>query len=381
MRRADLAPRLPHIDKILVLRPNAVGDFMLCLPALHALRTAYPQAHIVFIGKPWHASFLAGRPGPVDQVELMPPYPGVGAPADAVCDPQPIADFIHRMRAERFDLALQLYGGGRYANPFIMQLGARHTVGLRAQGAAPLDASIAYGAWHSTRLQLLEVAALAGASMFDMGPELCVTERDRHEAAQVLPQASARPLVLLQPGASDRRRWWPVQHFAAVGDALAQQGARIAINGSAAEHELAAELAARMRHEAIDLSGKLSLSGLCGLLERTSLVVSNDSGPLHMAVALDTPSVGIYWLSNLIASMPLRQNQHRVALSTQINCPVCGQANLVTRCSHEVSFVADVSVAHVQALADELITPSLSSALACASTSAARSPLGSQMQR
>ncbi len=381
MRRNERGPVLPHIDKILVLRPNAVGDFMFCLPALHALRHAYPQAQIVLIGKQWHASFLAGRPGPVDRVEIMPPFPGVGAPPDALCDPQPILAFVQRMRAERFDLALQLYGGGRYANPFILQLGARLTLGLRARGAAPLDASIAYAGWHSKRLQMLEVVTLAGASHFSMEPELCVIDRDRIEAAKVLPPESAQPLVLLQPGASDARRWWPVRHFAALGDALAAQGARIAINGSAAERGLVAELATRMQHPAADLSGKLSLSGLCGLLERTRLMVSNDTGPLHMAVALGTPSVGIYWLTNLIEALPLRQHQHRAALSTQLHCPVCGQVNLGTRCSHDVSFVADVSVAQVQALAEELLMPPMSSAFACASTSAARSPPGSWMQR
>jgi ADP-heptose:LPS heptosyltransferase len=58
-------PRLSHVRKIAVFRPNAVGDFMYCLPALHALRHAYREAEIVCLEREWHRDFLRGRPGPL----------------------------------------------------------------------------------------------------------------------------------------------------------------------------------------------------------------------------------------------------------------------------------------------------------------------------
>ena len=136
---------LPNVRSIVALRPNAIGDYMFSLPALHALRHTYPDAHITLLGKQWHADFLRGRPGPVDEVIVMPPVPGVGADPDAVVDPGPARELVESLRTRCFDIAVQMFGGGRYSNGFINQLGARLTVGARTAGAAPLDRAIAYG--------------------------------------------------------------------------------------------------------------------------------------------------------------------------------------------------------------------------------------------
>ena len=346
--------RLAGVRKIAVLRPNAVGDFVFSLPCLHALKSTYPEARILYIGRQWHADFLAGRPGPIDEVEVLPPCPGVGASPDADIDPEPVRRFLRRMQKEKFDLALQIYGGGHHSNPFVRQFNAGLAIGMRAPGAAALDRWVAYGGLQNRRLQMLEVSSLVGANVLHMGQELQVTERDRREAEEALP-ASSEKLVVLQPTASDMRRCWPAERFAAVGDALAKAGARIAVNGTQQEAPVVRALIERMRRPAIDLGGKLSLPGLCGLLERAALLVSNDTGPLHLGLAIGTPSVGIYWLTNLIESGPLRQSHHRPLLALRTRCPVCGMENLKQRCPHDVSFVDDVAVDDVVDLALELL--------------------------
>lgn len=346
--------RLREVRRIGVFRPSAVGDFAFSLPALHALRTAYRDAELVYLGQPWHADFLDQRPGPVDRVVVVPPIPGITLPPSAGGDTARIGEFISQMRDECFDLALQMYGGGRFANGLLGQLGARTTAGMRTPDAAPLDRSLPYTNFVNRRLQLLEVAALAGAAPWFAPAPLQVTGADREQAARLLPLDERRPLVVLQPGASDVRRRWPAARFAALADALAQEGATIAINGSEDERCLAASVTDAMRHDAVDLSGRASLGALCGVLERAALVVSNDTGPLHLALALNRPCVGIYWLSNLVESAPLQQQWHRAAVSLRTACPVCGADNVTARCPHEVSFVADVSFADVAALAIDL---------------------------
>ena len=355
---------LDTVRKIAVLRPNAVGDFVFALPALHALKQRYPDADIVLLGKEWHAGFLRGRPGPVGRVAVMPPVPGVGAPVGAICDEEAIDRFVDAMRAERFDIALQMFGAGHYSNPFLLRLGARLTAGARADGAPLLARWVPYCEPNNRRLALLDIAALAGAwpglqSLPPLPPlpELAVTDADRLEAAAAVPLASGvgERLAVLQPGATDPRRRWPAERFAALGDWLAQAGMRVAVNGAAGEAALVDEVVGAMRHPAIGLAGVLGLGGLCGLLERAALVVSNDTGPLHLALALDRPSVGIFWLSNLIEGMPLRQFHLRAALSLQTRCPVCGQDNIVMRCPHDESFVADVGLEQVERLARSLI--------------------------
>ncbi len=340
--------------KIAVFRPNAIGDFMFCLPALHALRTSYPEAEIVYLGLPWHAQFLSERPGPVSRVMVVPPLPGIGAAtttAGELC-------FLDAMREEKFDLALQMFGGGRHANPVVSQFEARLSVGMRSGDAAPLDRCIAYAGLVNRRLQLLEVAALAGAKAWPMKRQLQATGADRQLAAQLVPVAPGRRLVVVQPGASDVRRCWPVARFAAVADALVEEGALVAINGSADEAATVDAVIEAMRYPAINLSGRASINALCGLLERAALLVSNDTGPLHMALALDRPCVGIYWFTNLIESAPLSQHGHRAALSARTHCPMCGEENLAKRCAHDVSFVDDVTLEEVTALAIDLFRAS-----------------------
>lgn len=366
---ARIHPVLDGVRKIAVLRPNAVGDFVFALPALHALKHSYPEAELVLIGKDWHRDFLAGRPGPVDRVIGIPAVPGVGMPAEALsagastamAGEHEIARFIERMRGERFDLALQMFGGGRYSNPFLMQFGARLTVGMRAPDAPGLDRWLPYREPVNRRLALLEIAGLAGAWPGPLPmPELAVTASDRAKAAQALPPQAGERLAILQPGSTDPRRCWPAERFAALGDMLAAQGMQLAINGTPAEAALVQAVAGAMRHPAVVLAGtlqspspgaSLDLGGLCGLLERAALVVSNDTGPLHLALALGVPSVGIFWLTNLLEGMPLRPSSLRAALSVRTRCPVCGQDNLAHRCAHDVSFVDEVSLDEVAGLA------------------------------
>jgi ADP-heptose:LPS heptosyltransferase len=294
---------------------------------------------------------VADRPGPVDRVIEIPPVPGVGAPPDAASVAVPCG-FIDRMRAERFDLALQMFGGGLYSNPFLLQFGARLTVGTRAADAPGLDRWLPYREPVNRRLALLEIAGLAGAWPGPMPmPELTVTDADRYAAAQVVPPAPGRRLVILQPGSTDPRRCWPAARFAALGDLLAQDGMQVAINGSAAESALVQAVAGRMRQRVTILAGVLDLGGLCGLLERAALVVSNDTGPLHLALALGVPSVGIFWLTNLLEGMPLRASGFHAALSVRTRCPVCGQDNLARRCVHDASFVDEVTLNEVLGLA------------------------------
>ena len=369
----DAPARLDGVAKIAVLRPNAVGDFVFALPALHALKHAYPGAELVFLGKAWHADFLAGRPGPVDRVVVLPPIPGVGAPVDEPVDAHAVERFVEHMQEERFDIVAQMYGGGRYSNPFVSRLGARLAIGARADAAPALERWVAHAEPANRRLALLEIAALAGATLPWMRRELAVTPADRQAAAQVLPpdclgaapgclpqyagtlpaspQERARPLVLLQPGSTDPRRCWPAERFIAVGDALAADGALVAVNGTAQEAGLVRRIVGGMRHSALDLAGKLGLGGLCGVLERAALVVSNDTGPLHLALAIGTPAVGLFWHTNLVDGAPLRPGLLRAAVSAQVSCSVCGADNRSARCPHQESFLQDIPVDEVLALA------------------------------
>jgi ADP-heptose:LPS heptosyltransferase len=342
------------VHKIAVLRANAIGDFVFALPALAALRTAYPSAEVVLLGLPWHAEFLHGRPGPVDRVAVVPHLRGVRDGGNG-SDEKQVDAFLEAMRAERFDLAFQLHGGGRHSNPLVKRLGARVTFGLRSPDAEALDYWIPYSYFQPEIVRYLEVVALAGAAPARLDPVLETTAADRAEAAQAVP---ASPAVLLHPGASDPRRRWPVAAFAEVGNALREAGAAVLVNGAAPEAQLCERLV-REVPGAINLCSRLSLGGLLGVLARCTLVVSNDTGPLHLAAAAGTRTIGLYWCFNLVNSSQLTRAQHRPFVSWTTHCPTCARDCTDGRCAHEVSFVASVPVSAVRQAALETFAAAL----------------------
>ncbi len=343
----------PEVRKIAVLRANALGDFIFVLPALEALRAAYPEAEIVYLGRPWHAGFVPARFDSVDRVVVVPVSRGVRDDAGAEEDPAELDRFFAAMAEERFDLALQMHGGGGNSNPFTKRLGARHTAGLRAERAPPLERWVPYVFYTPEVVRYLEVAALVGALPVVFEPRVAPVKEDVAESCAVLPRLGM-PLAALHPGAGDPRRRWPPEKFAAVGDALSAAGARVLVLGTPQERPLVEGVLGAMKRPALDLCGKLSLGGLAGLFSRCAVVVANDSGPLHLAGAVGTATVGIYWCGNLITAGHFNRGRHRPFLSWRLDCPVCGQDNTVEVCAHSDSFVAEVPVAGVARAALEL---------------------------
>lgn len=335
--------RPADVRKIAVLRANAVGDFVFALPALAALKAAYPQAELVLLAREWHAAFLAGRPSPIDRTIVLPPIDGISRPAGSG-DPFPL-HFVDALRAERFDVAIQLHGGGAASNPFLAQIGARLTVGMRAPGAAPLDRWVRYIYFHNEILRYLEVVALIGVAPDGIDPEIAVTDADLRESETVVP--AGVPFAVIHPGATDERRRWPAERFAAVADRLAEDGLVAVVTGDGSESALVRRCAAAMRRPAIDAAGRLSLGGLAGLLARAQVAIGNDTGPLHLARAVGAPSVTIYWIGNLINGAPVTRHLHRAIGSWQLDCPVCGIVNVDVRCRHQVSFLERVAVEDV----------------------------------
>jgi ADP-heptose:LPS heptosyltransferase len=338
-------PPFDDVRRIAVLRGSGLGDLVQALPAVEALRATYPQASVTLLGAPAGVALLQGRPSPFTALEVLPVRPGLRAGGPE--DPAATAAFLGRLRESRLDLAVQLHGGGRNANPFLLELGARHTVGSRTEDAALLERWRPFVYYQHEVVRGLEVVALAGAAPVQLEPRLPLTPAEQSRRAARRP---ARPTVVLHPGATDPRRRWPPAAFAVVASALVADGVRVVVVGDATDRSAAAEILARAVDPGGLLSsraGELTLAELVPLLLDADVVLANDSGPRHVAAALGLPTVGVFWVGNVVNAGPLGRSRHRVQLSFTAACSVCGvdltQVGWTAeRCAHDESIVADV---------------------------------------
>jgi ADP-heptose:LPS heptosyltransferase len=333
------------VSRIVVLRGGGLGDLIFAIPAMAALKAAYPAATITLLGTPVHKALLEALKSPVDEVVVLPFAEGV-RPGDE--DPEEVERFFGQMRSRNFDLAVQVHGGGRYSNPFLLRLGARHTVGTRTPDAASLERTIPYLYYQHEPLRALEVAGFAGAFPVDL--EARLEPADGGVGAEAADGDAGGPLVVIHPGATDLRRRWPAGKFAELAATCAADGSRVVIVGDSSEQDLAEGITAQAASAGVrSAAGALDMAGLVALLAKADVVVANDSGPRHLAQALGVPTVGIFWAGNVINAGALGRTLHRVHASWVTTCPTCGvdvtQVGWTApRCAHEDSVVAGVAV-------------------------------------
>jgi ADP-heptose:LPS heptosyltransferase len=355
--------RFAGVSRIALLRGGGLGDLMFALPAVSALKAAYPGSAVTLLGTPAHEALLAATHTPLDDVMVLPAAEGVRPGPE---DPAALATFFGAARARQFDLAVQLHGGGRFSNPFLLQVRARHTVGSATPDAEPLERTLPYTYYQHEPTRALEVAGLAGA------PPVLLEARlnPRAEVVAGLPAVlgaalprTDRPLLVLHPGATDPRRHWPAESFGAVAKATADDGATVVVIGDHTETELAAAVVSAAVGRSTggpstggrsaggsrvsSVAGRLGLGELAALLARADAVLANDSGPRHLAQALGAPTVGIYWAGNALTSGPLGRGRPRVHLSGVRHCPVRGAdvadgGWTAPRCPHNDSLVAGI---------------------------------------
>jgi ADP-heptose:LPS heptosyltransferase len=264
-----------------------------------------------------------------------------------------LPQFLAEARAYRYDLAVQLHGGGAASNPLVRALGARWSIGLQAENAAPLDATVPYRYYQSEASRFLEVVALAGAEGSPEYPELAVSEQESAAAAELLPGIG--PWVALHAGAGDPRRRWAPERFAAVADRLAAAGVRPVLIGSSADQPASTAVRSHATTPLHDLTGRTDLGTLAAVLRRCPVVVANDSGPLHLARAVGPATVGLYWCGNAINAASTVRTRHRPLLSWTVHCPICGTdtstAGFPHRpgdgCAHRPSFLDQIPVVEV----------------------------------
>jgi ADP-heptose:LPS heptosyltransferase len=265
--------RLTVPRTIAVFRALQLGDLLCTVPALRALKRAFPSARLTLIGLPWAASFAARFRRYVDDFLEFPGYPGL---PERVPDAARVPGFFVEAQARRFDLALQLHGSGSYVNSIVALLGARRTAGYYVPGEWCPDPEtfIPYpAAEHEVRQPLVLLEALGIPAC---GEELEFPFEAADEAAlDALPGARTlgRAFVCVHAGARLRSRRWLPERFAATADAVAEAGYPVVLTGGPEEIELVSRVEAAMRRRALNLAGRTTLGSLAALVSRARLLV------------------------------------------------------------------------------------------------------------
>jgi ADP-heptose:LPS heptosyltransferase len=322
--REPILPDWTQIKRIAVFRALQLGDLLVAVPALRALREQFPEAEITLIGLPWARSFAQRFRRYLDRFVEFAGYPGI---PEVPFDPARSQHFLAEQQRYRYDLAVQMHGSGQTSNPCVQAFGARITVGYYA-GERPSELTLA--APYPQRISEVEcnlaLVALAGCRELDPRLEFPLSEEDHTEAAallRALPRAR-RPWIGLHPGSRPSSRRWPAAYFAELADALADRfGAQIVLTGSPGEETTVQAVIEQMHTPALNLTGKTSLGGLAALISKLDLFVSNDTGPAHVAQAVDSPTLILFGPADYQRWAPLDQTR-QLALRHPVRCSPCG---------------------------------------------------------
>jgi lipopolysaccharide heptosyltransferase I len=299
----DDPPWMDEVSRILVVKPSSLGDVVNALPFLISLRRRYPDRHIAWLVEEEAAGVLLGHPL-LDHVVVSGRRrwgKEVSAPMRWPSALRETWALVSELRAGRYDLAVDLQGLLKSA-VMLAVTGARVRVGF-----ANAREGSRWVLTHQVRLpsrpmhavdRYLEVASFLGANPVSKAFVLPCEPEDEMRADALLVEAGIGPgdrVVALNPQARWPTKLWGEDRFARLGDILARRcGARIFIIGSPSDLPLANRVAARMKAIPFVAAGRTDLRLLIALLKRVDLLVTLDSGPMHLGAALGIPLVALF---------------------------------------------------------------------------------------
>ncbi|MFI5271614.1 MAG: lipopolysaccharide heptosyltransferase II [Ktedonobacterales bacterium] len=334
------APATPQ--RILVTRVDLLGDVVLSLPAVRALRRAYPNARIDLLVLGSTAGVLAGQMD-VDHVLTFDPYfwrrpAGLLRPATW----RTARALLATLRAARYDLAISV--SGDIASILTRLSGAPRRIGYAAE-AYPflLTEALPGGRYRVRQHEVRYVLALAAAAGGLVEPgdallDLRVVPAAARSSAALIASARAQmrgvrgPLVAIHAGARNgQAKRWPPERIAALADRLAYElDALVVLTGAPSEQPLAREVLRHTTARVVNLVGRTTIPELVALLAAADVLVTGDSGPLHIACAVRTPLVALHGPTDPALSGPTASDA--IVVRQTLWCSPCYDASATAEC-------------------------------------------------
>lgn len=311
-------------QRILIIKPSAIGDIVHALPVLNLLRRRWPVANISWLVSSSCASLLEGHSQINELIHFDRHHYGKGwrSPSALV----ELFRFARSLRERQFDLVIDLQGLFR-SGWLAKQTGAPIRVGpadAREFGwiyyTHPVEPH--YPRRHAVE-RYLDIADAMGLGREPVEFVFATNDEDREVVASLIPPG--RRFAVLLPGANWRTKRWPADRFAGLVAPMRQSfGLESVIAGGSADGALADQIPG-----AIDLTGRTNLRQLGALMERAELVIGNDTGPLHIAAALGRPMVSLFGPTNPDFTGPF--GRMNTVVRHAIECSPC----LSRSCPHQ----------------------------------------------
>lgn len=336
-----LAPARFHPRRILVIRLDLIGDLVLSMTLVRALKRTYPAAEIDLLAVPASAQVITHDP---DLAEIITYDPNVWRRPRALLQPKNwrgVKVLVQHLHARRYDLAISIFGP--WAAIIALLSGAQRRLGFGREGYPGfMTDSIPGRHWqpgdHKHEVDYcLGLAQAAGATITpaDRVPSLYVDPQARQEIERLLAQEGVqpgKPLVACHVSSNNgHSKRWPIPYWATLIDRLGrEEGAQVVLTGASNDLPLIERVTQRMQERALNLAGKTSLPQLAALLQHADLLISGDSGPVHIAAAVGTPLIAIHGPTDPAMTGPVSPTA--TILRSAIWCSPCYNARGTADC-------------------------------------------------
>ncbi|HUP05522.1 MAG TPA: glycosyltransferase family 9 protein [Caldimonas sp.] len=296
--------------RLLAVRLDNLGDVLMTSPALAALRESLPEAHLTLLASPGGAALAPHLPMVEDVIAYRAPWvaqPGLAQPSVGAED----RALVERLASGRFDAAVVFTTCTQSPLPAALVCALagiperlahcrENPYGLLTTWVRETDV-VAPGMRHEVERQL-QLVARVGCTTADERLRLVLRPEDLVRLAQACDGTGfgpGRPYIVVHPGASAPSRRWPAERFGAAAAQLAHAtGRTVVFTGGADEQALVAAARDACRAPSWSFAGRLELGAFAALISGADLLLTNNSGPVHIAAALGTPVVDCYALTN-----------------------------------------------------------------------------------
>ncbi|MCS6834559.1 MAG: glycosyltransferase family 9 protein [Anaerolineae bacterium] len=337
LRRAFIhgAARLPIAsqtakNRVLLIRPDHLGDMILATPAMLALRQSRPNLELHVLASPSSAAVLAHLPA-VDRV-LTTDFPGFNrnVPKESLIQPYThLLKVAHQLRLVGYETAIIMRADHWWGAMLAYLSGIRQRIGYDLPDVMPFltEAMPFAPASHAVRQNMRLVERWTGFipdSEIPFG--LHVAPQDADDVTELLRQYRLHDqrLVAIHPGAGTWVKQWDTERWAVVADTLTEQlGARVIFTGTERERSLVDHIQNAAHHKTYTTVGALKIGQLAALFARCAVVLGPDSGPLHLAAAVGAPTVALFGPADPQEFAPWGPRTRHAVLTSTIACRPC----------------------------------------------------------